>query len=320
MMEMVYDLIILGGGPAGLSAGIYAGRSLLNTLIIDKGEPGGQLLTTTDIVNYPGMIKIDGNTLSNKLFEHARNFGVEYVNAQIKKIDFSGDVKKLFSRNKEFHARSIIIATGASPRKIGFTGEAEFAGRGVSYCATCDGAFFAGMDIFVVGGGYAAAEEALFLTKFGRKITMLIRRNVFSCAKSLEMQVRNHPKIEVMFHTEIEKCEGDFALRSLILKNNQTGEFSVYTPPEKDGMFGIFVFAGSVPATELIKDVITLDENGFVITDSNSLETSIPGVYAAGDLRQKQLRQIVTAVSDGAIAASAAEKYMAGIKLMLENE
>ena len=309
-METIYDLIILGGGPAGLSAGIYAGRALMKTLIIDKAEPGGQLRTTTDIVNYPGMKKVDGNSLSDALFEHAKEFGVDFAAAQIKKIDFSGEVKKLFSRNKEFYARSVIIATGASPRKIGFTGEKEFTGRGVSYCATCDGAFFTGKDIFVVGGGYAAAEEALFLTKYGRKITMLIRRNVFSCAKSLEMQIRNHPQIEVMFHTEIEKCEGDFALRSLTLRNNQTGEFTVYTPQEENDTFGIFVLAGSVPATELVKEHVALDENGFVLTNQESLETSIPGVFAAGDLRQKQLRQIVTAVADGAVAATAAEKYV----------
>lgn len=310
-MDTIYDLIILGSGPAGLSAGIYAGRALMRTLIIDKGEPGGQLRTTTDIVNYPGMQKIDGDSLSNEFFAHAKSFDIEFVNAQIKRIDFSGEIKKLFSRNKEFYARSVIIATGATPRKIGFTGEQEFGGHGVSYCATCDGAFFSGMDIFVVGGGFAAAEEALFLTRFGRKVTMLIRRNVFSCAKSLEMQIRNHSKIEIMFHTEIEKCEGDFSLRSLTLKNNQTGEITVYTPPEKDGTFGIFVFAGSVPSTELMKDVVELDENGFVITNLESLETSVSGVFAAGDLRKKQLRQIVTAVADGAIAATSAEKHIA---------
>ena len=309
-METIYDLIILGSGAAGLSAGIYAGRALMKTLIIDKGEPGGQLRLTADIVNYPGFRKTDGNELSDAFFEHAKDFGIDFTTAQIKKVDLSGKIKKLYSRNKEFSARSVILATGASPRKIGFIGEDTFFGHGVSYCATCDGAFFTGKDIYVVGGGYAAVEEALFLTRFAKEVTMLIRRDVFSCAKSMEMQVRNHPKIKILFHTEIEQAEGDFVLRSLTLRNNQTGLLSTYKPSKEDETFGIFVFAGSVPVTELYNGSVDLDEKGFVIADLESMQTSLPGVYAAGDLRQKKLRQIVTATADGALAAITAEKYI----------
>lgn len=308
-METIYDLIIIGSGSAGLSAGLYAGRAMLNTLIIEKKQIGGQIINTAEVVNYPGVRKTSGPELMEVMHAQAKDFGVSFVTDEIKKVDFSGEVKRLISDKQEYLCRAVIIATGAQPRKLGFPGEKEYTGRGIAYCATCDGEFFTGLDIFVIGGGYAAAEEAIYLTRFGKHVTMIIREPDFTCAKSIADKVKAHPDITIHYHTEIKKASGDDLLREATFINNQTGEEFTYTASEEDQTFGIFVFAGYEPATALFKDHIDLDDYGYIPTDEN-MRTNIQGVFAAGDLRPKALRQIVTAVADGAIAATAAEQYV----------
>lgn len=312
-MDMIYDLLIIGGGSAGLSAGIYAGRAQMKTLIMEKLMPGGQLLNTAEVVNYPGVRSTSGPQLMEEMQLQATDFGVAFISENIDKVDFSDTVKVIYSGTKVYRGYSVIIASGALPKKVGFKGEDDYTGRGVSYCSTCDGGFFKGLDLFVIGGGYAATEEALYLTRFARSITMIVRKGELSCPASVQNQVFAHPKIKVAFHTEIVEAGGDTLLQHAIFKNNQTGETFRYDTPKGDRTFGIFVFAGYAPETALFKDWITLDKEGYVLTDEKMM-TNIEGVYAAGDLRPKELRQIVTAVADGAIAATSAEKYVTQLK------
>ena len=306
---MIYDLIIIGGGPAGISAGIYAGRAKLKTLIIEKENMGGQIRTTHEMVNYPGILQTTGTDYMQTLRKQALAFNVDFKEDEVLDLDLEDDVKIIKTKNEEIKGRSVIFATGASPKKLGFKGEKEFTGRGVAYCATCDGEFFQDLDVFVIGGGYAAAEEALFLTKFARKVRVVVRKSEFGCAKTIADKVKAHPKIEVLFNTELEEVGGEGVLQFAKFKNNQSGEVFEYKASEEDGTFGVFVFIGYKPQTELLKDKVKLNEQGYVITDEN-METNVSGVYAAGDLRPKSLRQVVTAVSDGAIAATSAEKYV----------
>lgn len=307
-MEKIYDLIVIGGGPSGLSTGIYAGRAMLDVLIIEKDKAGGQICLTNEIVNYPGITEISGSEFGTQLKKQAENFGVEFVSDEVKDMDFSQDIKTIKTSSGEYKALSIVLATGASPRKLNFPGEEEYTGRGVAYCATCDGEFFTGMEVFVVGAGFAAAEEAIFLTKYATKVTIIAREPEFTCAKSIAEKVLNHPKIEVRFNTELLEAKGDIQLRSAVFKNNITGEISEYKA--KDGKsFGIFIFVGYEPQSKLFKNHIELDQYGFIPTDED-LQTNVKGVYAAGDIRPKKLRQLVTAVSDGAVAAVNIEKYV----------
>lgn len=308
-MEKIYDLLILGGGPAGLSAGIYAGRAKLNTLIIEKGELGGQVNKTFEISNYPGARNSNGPKLMGEMRKQAEDFGVNFVSAEVVSVELDGDVKVLRTEQGEFKGRAVVIATGASPRKLGFKGEIEYTGRGVAYCSTCDGEFFDGLEVFVIGAGFAAAEEAMFLTKFATKVTVIAREPEFTCAKSIADKVLAHPKVEVKFNTEILEASGEDMVNYAKFINNQTGETFEYHAKKEDGAFGIFVFVGYAPQSELFKEHLELDRYGYIITNDN-METNKPGVYIAGDLRPKQLRQIVTAVADGAIAATTAEKYV----------
>lgn len=309
-MSKIYDLIIIGGGPAGLSASIYAGRSKLKTLILEKGKLGGQIEQTADISNFPGIIKSSGPKLIEDMRQQALNFNVEFEETEVTKLDLNNDIKRLTTTKGIFEARSIIIATGASPRKLGFPGESEFTGRGVAYCSTCDGEFFTGLDVFVVGAGFAAAEESIFLTKFAKHVTVIAREPEFTCAKSIADKVLAHDKIDVKFNTEILEATGNNVLEHAKFINNVTKETFEYNVSKEDGSFGIFVFVGYEPKTALFKGIIDMDKYGYILTDDN-MQTNIPGVYAAGDLRPKILRQVVTAVSDGAIAATCAEKYVA---------
>lgn len=307
-MEKIYDLIVIGGGPSGLSAGIYAGRAMLDVLIIEKDKAGGQICLTNEIVNYPGISEISGSEFGTQLKKQAESFGVEFTTAEVKDMDLSQDIKVLKTTSGEYKALSVVIATGASPRKLNFPGEEEYTGRGVAYRATCDGEFFTGMEVFVIGAGFAAAEEAIFLTKYATKVTIIAREPEFTCAKSIAEKVLSHPKIEVKFNTELLEAKGDIQLRSAIFKNNITGEISEYKA--QDGKsFGIFIFVGYEPQSKLFKEHIKLDQYGFIPTDEDLL-TNIKGVYAAGDIRPKKLRQLVTAVSDGAVAAVNIEKYV----------
>lgn len=311
-MEKIYDLVVIGGGPAALSAGVYAGRAKMSTLIIEKDRFGGQVTTTAEIVNYPGIRETTGPELMEDMRLHAEDFGAEFKIAEVLEVELEGDVKVLKTSAGEIKARTVLIATGASPRKLGFKGEKEFTGRGVAYCATCDGQFFEGLEVFVVGAGFAAAEEAMFLTKYARKVTIIAREPEFTCAKSIADKVLSHPKVEVRFNTEVVEIDGDEMLSRAKFVNNVTGETSEHFADKNDGSFGMFIFVGYAPATELFEGKIELDR-GYVVTD-NDMKTSVAGVYAAGDLRIKNLRQIVTAVSDGAIAATDAEKYVMDLK------
>lgn len=312
-MNKIYDLIIIGGGPAGLSAGLYAGRARLNTLIIEKEHTGGQINSTAEIVNYPGVVKTTGPNLTSDMRTQAENFGVKFQTADVLDVDFNGEVKTIKTNNGELQGRAVIIATGASPRKLGFPGEIEYGGRGVAYCATCDGEFFNNLEVLVIGAGYAAAEEAIYLTRFAKKVIIIAREPEFTCAKSIGDKVKANPKIEIRFNTEVLEAVGDDVLRSVKLINNVTNEKSEYFPPKEDGTFGIFVFVGYEPQTKIFKDKIEMDRYGYILTNEN-METNIKGVYAAGDLRPKLLRQVVTAVADGAIAATDAERYVASQK------
>lgn len=315
-MEKIYDLIIIGGGPTGLTAGIYAGRSKLNVLIIEKEGIGGQIILTSEVANYPGILETTGLNYADQLKKQAESFGVEIISGNVINMDFSKEIKEVKTLSNNYKGYSILIATGASPRKLGFPGEKEFTGSGVAYCATCDGRFFTGMDVFVIGAGFSAAEEAIFLTKFAKKVTVIAREPEFTCAKSIADKVLSHPKIEVKFNTEILEANGDFQLRNAKFKNNITGEIFEYKS-EGDNTFGIFVFVGYEPQSKLFKDIINLDEQGFILTDED-LETNIKGVFAAGDVRPKKLRQLVTAVSDGAAAAFSIEKYIQELKKKLQ--
>lgn len=312
-MNKIYDLIIIGGGPAGLSAGLYAGRARLNTLIIEKEHTGGQINSTAEIVNYPGIVKTTGPNLTSDMRTQAENFGVKFQTADVIDVDLSGEVKIIKTNNGEIQGRAIIIATGASPRKLGFPGEIEYGGRGVAYCATCDGEFFKDLEVLVIGAGYAAAEEAIYLTRFAKKVIIVAREPEFTCAKSIGDKVKANKNIEIRFNTEVVEAVGDDVLRSVKLINNVTNERSEYFPPKEDGTFGIFVFVGYEPQTKVFKDKIEMDRYGYILTNEN-METNIKGVYAAGDLRPKLLRQVVTAVADGAIAATDAERYIASEK------
>ena len=307
-MERIYDVIIIGGGPAGLSAGIYAGRAKLDVLLLEKAVPGGQIRITDEVVNYPGILSTTGAGFGEKAAEQAKNFGVEFATEEVIGMDFSGKIKTIKTTSGEYKTLAVVIATGASPRKLGFPGELEYAGRGVAYCATCDGEFFTGLPVFVVGAGFAAAEEAMFLTKYASKVTVIAREPDFTCAKSIGDKVKAHAKIEVKFHTELIEATGDSQLRHAKFKNNETGEITEYHAPDGD-TFGIFVFVGYAPETQLFKGVIDLDPAGFIPTNED-LMSNVEGVYAAGDIRPKKLRQVVTAVADGAIAATNIEKYV----------
>ena len=307
MNEEIYDLIIIGGGSAALSAGIYAGRAMLDTLIIEKDKIGGQVTTTSEIVNYPAIRMTTGPELMEDMRLQALDFGVAFATDDIIDVDFNQTIKTVKSATKTYQAYAVIIATGASARKIGFPGEVEFTGRGIAYCSTCDGEFFQGLDIFVLGGGYAAAEEAVYLTRYGKTVTMIIREPDFTCAKLTAEAAKNHPNIKIVYNTEVKEVTGDDFVRKAIFINNETGAETTYEAPE-DSTFGMFVFAGNKPSTEIFDGKIELDR-GYIPTN-DLMETNVAGVYAAGDLRIKELRQIVTAVADGAIASTSAQKYI----------
>ena len=307
-MEKSYDAIIVGGGPAGLSAAIYMARARFRVLVIEKEKVGGQITITSEVVNYPGIIMTDGEQLTGKMRQQAENFGAEFLSAEVIGLDLDGDYKTVHTDRGDFKAPGIIYAAGAHPRLAGFEGESEFRGHGVAYCATCDGEFFSGKDIFVIGGGYAAVEEGLFLTRYGKKIMMVVRRDRCSIENAEVDELKEHPNVEMMFNTEVVRVEGDSAIRKVVLRNRVTGKETIYTAPEND-FCGVFVFVGYAPENELVKGKVELDPQGYIITDRDQ-KTNIDGVYAAGDICVKNLRQVVTAVSDGAVAATSMEKYL----------
>lgn len=309
-MSELYDVIILGGGPAGLTAGLYAGRSRLKTLLIEKNQDGGQIALSADVENYPGQL-LEGETgvsLAARMAAQCERFGVERKRDDIQKAELSGEVKRLIGSGGTYEARTVILATGASPRPIGCENEKDFIGRGVSYCATCDGAFFRGLDVYVAGGGDSAVEEALFLTRFARKVTIIHRRDQLRAAKSIQEKAFANPKIGFLWDSVVVKAEGSDVLDALTVRNVKTGELTVIKAAPEDGMLGLFGFVGYLPNTGLFADQLPL-ENGYVSTDTD-MRTALPGVFAAGDVRVKSLRQVVTAAADGAIAAVQAERYL----------
>ncbi|WP_270630092.1 FAD-dependent oxidoreductase [Limosilactobacillus oris] len=310
----LYDLIIVGAGPAGLSAGLYAGRATLDTLILEGDTVGGQVTTTSVVYNYPAVEKVDGTQLMNQMQKQVTDFGVTIAHDQVEKYQLVDEVKLLVGKSgQEYRARSVIIATGAQPRTVGFSGEDEFRGRGVAYCSTCDGELFSGLQIFVIGGGYAAAEEADYLSRFGKHVTVLVRGDHFSCPPLMAARALNNPKVSVKYNTEVKQVTGDDYVTAATLVNNKTGEETVYHVDDGDNTFGIFIYVGTKPATEKLQGLVDLNDQGYIKAAADGA-TNVPGVYAAGDVIVKNLRQIITAASDGAVAATAAEQYVTAQK------
>lgn len=305
MIEL-YDVIIIGAGPAGLAAATYAGRAKLRTLVIEADAEGGQIISTDEIANYPGAFPPEsGHSLIAKMSEQARSFGAEFVSGTVDSVDLGAVTKIVRCGDKEYAARTVVVAAGARPAKIGCPGEDRLTGAGVSYCATCDGPFFEGLPVFVVGGGDAAVEEAMYLTKFASKVTIIHRRDSLRAAKSIQEKAFANSKIAFRWNTVVDEIEGEDRMESMILRNLNDGSRVRIT-----GQFGLFVFIGTKPNTALYDGILDM-QNGFIVTDEE-MRTSVPGVFAAGDARIKSLRQVVTAVADGAIAAVSAEKYLEG--------
>lgn len=308
-MNNLYDVVVIGGGPAGLTAALYLARAKYRVVVVEKENFGGQITITHEVVNYPGVGKTSGKALTETMRKQAESFGAEFMLAEVESLDMEGDVKTIKTSRGELKAFGVLLATGAHPRMVGFEGEEDFRGRGVAYCATCDGEFFTGKDVFVVGGGFAAAEESVFLTKYANHVTVLVRGEDFSCAESVAEHTRNNEKITVLTETEVVNVAGDDAVRSIKYRNKATGEVLEYKAKDGDNI-GVFVFAGYQPATNLVKELGVTNEQGYVETD-RSMKTAVEGLYAAGDVCIKPLRQVVTAVGDGALAATELEKYAA---------
>ena len=313
-MSKIYDVIVLGAGPAGLTAGLYSGRARLSTLVIEKGQDGGQIAITNEIENYPGQVEGDsGPSLIARMTKQCEHFGVERVSDMIKEVQLTGPVKKLIGVKGEYEAKCVIIATGAFPRPIGCKNEGKFVGKGISFCATCDASFFQDLEVYVVGGGDAAVEEAMYLTKFARKVTIIHRRDELRAAKSIQEKAFKNEKLHFMWNTVVDEVDGEADILSkMIVKNTKTGELTTIEADEDDGLFGLFGFIGLLPKSDLFEGVIDMDK-GYIKTDDN-MHTNVEGVYAAGDIRVKSLRQVVTAAADGAIAAMQAEKYIANLE------
>lgn len=306
---MIYDVIIIGAGPAGLAAGLYASRARLKTLIIEKEKAGGQIVTTDEVANYPGSIEnATGPTLIARMEEQAKEFGAEFTLDTIVDAQLEGETKILKGEKEEYQSKTVIVATGANPRAIGCPGEKELVGRGVSYCATCDAAFFEDLEVFVVGGGDTAVEEGMYLAKFARKVTIIHRRDELRAAKSIQEKAFANDRMHFMWDSEVTEIKGDGIVESMTVKNTKTGETTEIVAHEDDGTFGIFPFIGFIPATKLFEGKIEM-EDGYIPTDAN-MKTNIDGVFAAGDVRVTPLRQVVTAAADGAVAAVQAEKYI----------
>ena len=305
----MYDCIIIGAGPAGISAGIYAARASMKTIIIERGTPGGLIAKTDEIANYPGAEDVPtGPELIERMVKQAKSFGAEFITDTVVNVDFSGTTKIVYGENTTYEAKSVIIATGSNPRLLEVPGEKEFTGKGIAYCATCDAPFFQDLDIYVVGSGEAAVEEAMYLTKFGRTVTLLVRKDKLSVAKSIEEKAMKCEKLKIMWNVEVESFEGTGLLSAMNIVNNKTGEKTKIVPREGDMIFGVFIFVGYIPESTIFNGIIDTDRN-YIVSDE-TMKTSVEGVFVAGDVRVKELRQVVTAVNDGAIAAINARKYV----------
>ena len=303
-MNKNFDTIIIGAGAAGLTAGLYASRGRVNTLIIENGQIGGQTATTNYIDNYPGSIENPtGAMLTNRMREQCEQFGAQIVQEEIVSIDKADETFQIKTNQQEYETKTIIIATGSEPKPAGFKGESEFRGRGISYCATCDGDFFEDLEIAVVGGGDAAVEEGIFLTRFASKVTIIHRRDELRAAKSIQEKAFANDKIDFIWDSVVEEVKGSGVVQSLILKNKKTNEVSELK------VDGVFVYIGYVPNSELFKDLVKTNDAGYIIGDEE-MQTNVPGIFVAGDVRQKSLKQIITAAADGAIAGVNVDKYI----------
>jgi len=302
--EKIYDVIIIGGGPAGLTAGLYTSRSRLKTLLIENGLLGGQMTTTEVIENYPGFPEgVTGDELSRLMEEQAKRFGLEVTPEYVVEVKLEGAKKIVKTEEGSYLSQALIICTGTEYRKLGVPGEKEFSGKGVSYCATCDGAFFQDNQIVVVGGGDSALTEALYLTKFGKEVTIIHRRDALRGTKIYQERVFTHPKIKLLWNSVIQEIKGDSIVKSIVVKNVKTGEVTEHP------IDGVFLFVGLSPRTQFLRGLVDMDEEGYILTDVNG-QTSVKGIFAAGDCRKKLVRQIATAVGDGATVAWATEKYL----------
>lgn len=302
------DMVIVGGGPAGLTAAIYAQRAMLDTVLLEQEAVGGQVISTSEIDNYPGVPHTDGFTLTDAMQQQAEDLGATIEMSIVEGIEHTGEGRFLVhTPEADYDSATVIVAGGATPRHAGFEGEEKYAGHGVSYCATCDGMFYRGKKVFVIGGGNSACEEALFLTRFADEVVLVVRKDHLRAQASVAKLVDENPKLTIRYLTSIVRVDGGQLLSSVTFRNNASGEETTETYPE--GGFGVFVFVGRVPATELISDLVELDSRGYVVTNDR-LETKTAGLYAAGDLRQKPLRQIITAAADGAIAVNSASAYL----------
>ena len=299
----MYDTIIIGSGPAGMTAALYAARSNLKVALLERGIPGGQMNNTSDIENYPGYANISGPELAEKMFEPLEKLGVEHLFGYVKKIEDHGNVKKVFTEDEVFETKTVIIASGAFHRHLGVLGEEELNSRGVSYCAVCDGAFFRDEDLLVVGGGDSAVEEAVFLTRFAKTVTIIHRRDELRAQKVLQDRAFANEKIRFIWGSVVKEIKGDKRVSSVMVENVKTGEISEH---EFDG---VFIYVGLEPVSEFVKDLGITNEAGWIVTD-NHMKTAISGIYAIGDVREKDLRQVTTAVGDGAVAGQEVYKYI----------
>ncbi len=307
--DKVFDLVIIGGGPAGLSAAIYAQRAMLDSVLLEQEAVGGQVIITSDIDNYPGVPHTDGFTLIDAMQSQAVDLvaQISYTNAQSVTHDAQTGLFEVQTPDGTLVSKTVIACGGASPRLAGFKGEQEFAGHGISYCATCDGMFYRGKKVYVIGGGNSACEEALFLTRFADQVDVIVRKDHLRAQAMVAKQLEENPKITIRYLTSVVAVDGGTMLSSITLRNNQTGE--TYVEQYDEGGFGVFVFVGRVPASQLLAGLVDVDEAGYVISDER-MATKTPGLYVAGDVRKKPLRQIITAASDGAIAATSVSAYL----------
>ncbi|MDX8044664.1 thioredoxin-disulfide reductase [Gracilibacillus sp. S3-1-1] len=306
--ERIYDVIIAGAGPAGMTAALYTSRANLDTLMLERGIPGGQMANTEDVENYPGYDNILGPDLSNKMFDHAKKFGAEYAYGDIKEVIDNGHYKTVVAGSKEYKTKTLIITTGAQYKKLGIPGEEDLGGRGVSYCAVCDGAFFKEKELVVVGGGDSAVEEGVYLTRFASKVTIIHRRDELRAQKILQDRAFNNDKIDFIWDTTVKSInDKDGKVGSVTLVNKNTGEEYEHKAD------GAFIYIGMVPLSEPFVSLGITNEDGYIPTNEN-METNVPGVFAAGDIREKELRQIVTATGDGSIAAQAAQAYIENLE------
>lgn len=302
--DRMFDVIIAGAGPAGMTAAVYASRADLDTLMIERGIPGGQMANTEDVENYPGFEHVLGPDLSNKMFEHAKKFGAEYAYGDIKEVVDHGDYKLVKAGKHEYKTRTLIITTGAQYKKIGVSGEEELGGRGVSYCAVCDGAFFKQKDLVVIGGGDSAVEEGIYLTRFAQNVTIVHRRDELRAQKIIQQRAFDNDKIDFIWDTVVNTINGpDGKVSSVTLENRDTKETREFATD------GVFIYIGMIPLSGAFKSLGITNDEGYIPTNEN-METEVPGVFAAGDIREKELRQIVTATGDGSIAAQSAQGYI----------